>query len=193
MSPKSRVDEKVLYTLAKAKKIGKAEARWQYGVWLGSVEPSDEHLIGATFGVKSRGRSPPSRRTRGSTTRPWRPCAEPLWKPSSRHPGTKTRTHIEENNGDPYREGDGGEPGGSPEVHLEEDPGYAGQKKRNNAKGPQESQELVTSRPDESRPFYNMARGVFKHGPTKSCPGCRFALGEASAQSAARSLAKRGS
>ena len=51
MSPKPRFGEKVLYKIAKTKKIGKTEARWQYGVWFGSMESSDEHLIRTTFGV----------------------------------------------------------------------------------------------------------------------------------------------
>ena len=54
-SPKPRFGEKVLYKIAKTKKLGKSEARWEYGVWLGSIELSDEHLIGTSLGViKSR-------------------------------------------------------------------------------------------------------------------------------------------
>jgi len=37
-SPKPRFGEKILYKLSKTIKLGKSEARWRYGVWLGSVE-----------------------------------------------------------------------------------------------------------------------------------------------------------
>ena len=46
-----------------------------------------------------------------------------------------------------------------------------------------ESQELINSRLGESRSFYIKARDVSKYGPTKSCLGCRFVLGEIATQS----------
>ena len=40
-----------MYTTPKVVKLSKSEARWKYGVWIGSVEASDEHLIGIPLGV----------------------------------------------------------------------------------------------------------------------------------------------
>ena len=37
-SPKPRFGEKILYKLSKIIKLGKSEARWRYGIWLGPVE-----------------------------------------------------------------------------------------------------------------------------------------------------------
>ena len=32
-------------------KLGKAEPRWRPGIWLRSIETSDEHLVGTELGV----------------------------------------------------------------------------------------------------------------------------------------------
>ena len=45
MSAKPRFGERVLYKIAKTVKRGKSEPRWQHGIWIGSIEASDEHLI----------------------------------------------------------------------------------------------------------------------------------------------------
>ena len=186
MSPKPRFGEKVLYKIAKTKKIGKTEARWQYGVWLGSIESSDEHLIGTTLGViKSRAVTTLQEGDRFDYKMLETMSGTP-WKPSSRHPGAKIRTYIDENGDDPDCEDDQGEPDDQPEVQLEEDPDYEEQVKK-----VKESQELINSRLGESRSFYIKARDVSKYGPTKSCPGCRFVLGEISTQSGHTKMCKK--
>ena len=73
-----------------------------------------------------------------------------------------------------------------PEVQLEEDPDYKEQVKK-----VKESQELINSRFGESRSFYIKARDVSKYGPTKSCPGCRFVLGEISTHSGHTKMCKK--
>ena len=51
MSPKPRFGESILYKLSKTIRLGKSEARWRHGVWIGSIEASDEHLVGTDLGV----------------------------------------------------------------------------------------------------------------------------------------------
>jgi hypothetical protein len=51
MSPKPRFGEHVMYKVPKTVKMGKSEARWRPGVWIGSIETSDEHLVGTDLGV----------------------------------------------------------------------------------------------------------------------------------------------
>ena len=101
-------------------------------------------------------------------------------------PRSKIRTYIDENDDDPDCEDDQGEPGDQPEVQLEEDPGHEEQVKK-----VKESQELINSRLGESRSFYIKARDVSKYGWTKSCPGCRFVLGEISMQSGHTKMCKK--
>ncbi len=40
-----------MYKIPKVVKLGKSEARWRDGAWIGSMENSDEHLIGTPLGV----------------------------------------------------------------------------------------------------------------------------------------------
>ncbi len=40
-----------MHKVSKTVELGKAEARWRYGVWLGSLEVSDEHLLGPELGA----------------------------------------------------------------------------------------------------------------------------------------------
>ena len=51
MSAKPRFGETVLYKIPKTIKRGKSEPRWNPGVWIGSIETSDEHLIATEIGV----------------------------------------------------------------------------------------------------------------------------------------------
>lgn len=45
-TPKARFGEEVRCKVAKTVRLGKAEARWREGIWLGTIEYSDEHLVG---------------------------------------------------------------------------------------------------------------------------------------------------
>lgn len=53
-TPKARFGEKMLFKVARTVRLGKAEARWREGIWLGTVESSDEHLVGTMVGVIKR-------------------------------------------------------------------------------------------------------------------------------------------
>lgn len=46
--------EQILYKVPKKVRMGKSEPRWRGGVWIGSVESSDEHLIGTALGIIAR-------------------------------------------------------------------------------------------------------------------------------------------
>ena len=51
VSAKPKFGESVLYKVSKTARLGKAEPRWRPGVWLGSIEISDECLVGTDLGV----------------------------------------------------------------------------------------------------------------------------------------------
>ena len=40
-----------MYKIPKVVKLSKSEARWGDGVWIGSIEASDDHLIDIPLGV----------------------------------------------------------------------------------------------------------------------------------------------
>ena len=49
-APRPRFGERIMYMLLKVIQHGKPEARWRHGVWIGSIEASDETLIGTPLG-----------------------------------------------------------------------------------------------------------------------------------------------
>ena len=51
MSAKPRCGETVLHNILKTVKRGKSEPSWSHGVWIGSIETSDEHLVATEMGV----------------------------------------------------------------------------------------------------------------------------------------------
>ena len=100
MSAKPRFGEKVLYKVPKNMKLGKSEAKWHYGVWLGSILTSDEHMIGTPLGVvKARSVTTLSEDERFDAKALEEMRGTP-WKPSTRHKGSRIRTHIDDGEDD---------------------------------------------------------------------------------------------
>ena len=51
-TPRARIGEKVLYKTVKTGKLNDdTEKRWRYGIWLGVIKTSDEHIFGTANGV----------------------------------------------------------------------------------------------------------------------------------------------
>ena len=96
MSPKPRFGEHVLYRIAKTVILGKSEARWRHGVWLGTIPVSDEHIIGTEKGViKCRAVTTLSEDKRFEAKAVESIRGTP-WRPAPRFPGTRIRTHIKD-------------------------------------------------------------------------------------------------
>ena len=96
VSAEPRFGESVLYKVSKTARLGKAEPRWRPGVWLGSIETSDEHLVGTGLGlIKARAVASMNEEQRfnGKAIESMRGTP---WEPSTRHKGTKIRTHLSE-------------------------------------------------------------------------------------------------
>lgn len=51
MSPKTKFGDQILYKLPKHLKLWRSEPRWKRRIWLGSIEASDEHIVGTALGV----------------------------------------------------------------------------------------------------------------------------------------------
>ena len=95
VAPRPRFGEKVLYKISKTVKIGKAEPRWQHGVWLGSLETSDEHLLGTELGViKARAVTSVQEEQRFDA-KAMGSIKGTQWKPSVNHNGWKIRRILE--------------------------------------------------------------------------------------------------
>ena len=95
-SPKPRFGEKVMYRIAKTIKLGKSEARWRFGVWMGTLEVPDEHMIGTKLGVvKCRAVAPMAEDKRFDSEALKEMQGTP-WKPSTKNSGTRMRTYIKD-------------------------------------------------------------------------------------------------
>ena len=173
-SPKPRFGEHVLYKVSKTVKLGKSEARWRRGVWLGIVELSDEHIIGTEIGViKCRAVTslPGDQRFKAEALEAMRGTP---WKPSTKHSGQRLRTHIKEDD-----EESDNEDGGDDQVHIETLDDVDAEATITNVK---KSQDIIFSRVGQSYSFYIKARDVLKYSPSKGCPGCKFVTGEVTTQ-----------
>ena len=95
-APRPRFGEKVLYNVAKTVKLGKAEARWRYGVWLGSIEASDEHLLGTELGVIKARAVKAAHEDQRFDGKAIENIKGTPWQPSTKHKGTNIRTHVDE-------------------------------------------------------------------------------------------------
>ena len=106
MSAKARFGERILYKLSKTIRIGKTEPRWRYGVWLGSIESTDEHLIGTSLGViKCRSVDTLAEGQRFMEEAINLMKGSP-WKPSSIHPGNRIRSNLKEEDEEAESESD---------------------------------------------------------------------------------------
>lgn len=82
--------------IPKTVRISKAEPRLIRGVWLGTIESSDEHLVGTARGVikcRSITALPDTQRFSSEALDSMRGVP---WRPSSQHVGPKVRSHIPE-------------------------------------------------------------------------------------------------
>lgn len=96
MTAKPKFAEQTLYRVAKTARQDKANARWQKGIWLGSIQSSDENLFGTPRGVikcRSVAPLPEDQRADVGAIDAVRGSA---WKPWARHPISRVRTHIAE-------------------------------------------------------------------------------------------------
>lgn len=84
--------EEVTYKVPKMVRLGKAEARWWEGPWLGTLENSDERLDGTRAGVIKY------RCSAGMADNFDAKAVEELrgypWQPPTRHTGTKLRANT---------------------------------------------------------------------------------------------------
>lgn len=87
MLPKPGFGKTVLYNIFITVKLGKAEARWKYGVWLDTIEASGEHTVGTEKGlVKCRPVATLAEDKRFDAKLCVYRQGTP-WKPSPRYPG----------------------------------------------------------------------------------------------------------
>jgi hypothetical protein len=176
-APRPRFGEKVMYKIPKTVKINKSEARWKYGIWLGSIESSDEHLIGTKLGViKARAVTalPDDKRFDVKDIDEMQGLP---WKPSTRHRGMKIRTNINDNDDEDEEDEQDDEPEAVQlEVYDDEDP-------TETAEDIVKKQDVIMNRTGQSYSFTIKARDVLKYGPHPGCPGCKFVTGEVTTQS----------
>lgn len=95
----------MLYKIPKTIRIRTAEPKWRCGVWVGSIESSDERLVGTSRGVvKCRATTalPDTQSFRADAINAMRGVP---WKPPGLHACTCIRTHIPEEDEEDY-EGD---------------------------------------------------------------------------------------
>ena len=71
--------------------VSESEARWRCGVWIGSIEASDVHLIGTPL-VKASGVTAQPERQRFEAKAVGEMQGTP-WRPSTNHRGAKMSTH----------------------------------------------------------------------------------------------------
>ena len=173
-SPRPRFGERVLYKIAKTVRLGKSEPKWQYGIFLGTIESSDEHMLGTELGViKARAVTavPEGQRFDAQAIQAMKGVP---WRPSTKHPGSKIRTHIDED-----KEGSDGDEEGDHEVQVEV---YQDEDPQETLDDIKKEEEIIFSRSGESYGFYIKARDVAKYGATAGCPGCKYVKGEVTTQ-----------
>ena len=87
MSPRAHFGEKVFYKPAKTVEINKSEAKWRYGIWLGVIEHTSEHIVGTADGViKCRAVAPLPEDNQYDAEFLEKMRGTP-WKPSAKHSG----------------------------------------------------------------------------------------------------------
>lgn len=156
VSPKAKFGEVVLYRIPKTIRLGKSEPRWRRGVWMGTVEWSDEHIIGTKLGViRSRVISQLPDGQRYDAMHSDEVQGTP-WKPSTKHVGDKLMTFIHESSDED--QGDRQEDGHNPKdimFSMEEEPEEGAR-----IKLVAEAQQMFNNRQGVNYSFYIKARGV---------------------------------
>ena len=144
-------------------------------MWLGSIETSDEHIVGTELGViKARAVASVSgdKRFDGKAIEDMKGTP---WKPSTKHKGTKIRTHLSEEEEEDDNEDEDDINEEQDEAYLDEDPPEVIEKIT-------KQQEIIYNRIGLSYSFTIKARDVAKYGATPGCPGCRFVARELTVQ-----------
>ncbi len=173
-APRPRLGEKVLYKVSKTVRLGKAEARWRYGIWYGSIEASDEHLLGTELGVIKARPVTAVREDQRFDGKAIDNIQGTPRRPSTKQKGTKIRSHIDENPEDGDAD-DEAEDDVQVEVYEEED-------QNETIEDAAKQQAVTRSRVGESCSFYIKARDVAKYGTHAGCLGRRLLLGEVATQ-----------
>ena len=171
MAPRVRLGEKVLYKSMKTVKVeNDTQSTWNYGIWLGTIEHTSEHIIGTRDGtVKCRAISP----------LPGDKCFDgeffdsikgTPWRPSPRFKSWKIKTSLD-------GEGDA-EPTADDfkvKVDLQEDPETA-------RRVAAESRDLIMGSAGVTKSFSITQTDISRYSATPSCDGCRFVTGKLSYQ-----------
>ena len=171
MTAKPRFGEKILYKLSKTVKIGKSEARWRHGIWMGTIETSDEHLVGTDLGViKCRAVAPLPESQRFDCKALLGIRGTP-WRPSTRHAGWRIRTHIKAD--DDVEDQEEVEEDQEVEVAVPTDDDQDAQ-----VDEVKKAQDLIFNRSGIKYNFTIKIKDVYKYLPTDGCNGCKFVTGE---------------
>ena len=175
MTAKARFGERVLYKLSKTIKLGKTEPRWRYGVWVGSIESTDEHLIATNLGViKCRSVDTLVQEQRFDEDAIHSMKGSP-WRPSSLHPGNRIRTNLKQ---DETPEDEEEEEEDEEEVEAKIAPEQVDEDIDVKVKEVSEAQDnIMRSKRTQPYGFSIKAGDISKYGPTGGCGGCHKVLG----------------
>ena len=168
MSARAKIGEKILYKPMKTVKVDKTTPKWRYGVWLGTIEHTSEHIIGTHDGVvKCRAIAPLAGERRFDAKYLEKMVGTP-WKPSPNHKGWKIRTNLEEGENEEPEEA---------EEHYEVPIDYnedVDEAKRIIS----ESRRAIEMKPGQNHSLHISQADVARYHTTKGCYGCRFAIGQ---------------
>ena len=171
--------EQVLYKPMKTVKIGKTQARWNRGTWLGIIDHTNEHIIGTEDGVvKCRAIQPRDPENRWDIDAMLKIKGTP-WKPNPNRNSLRIPTSInrEESEGEEEQDPDKApeDIGGDFEVQIDEK--EDAERQREEVKRAK-AREAFETRFPSSRKMCVMKEDVFKYGLTPGCKGCKSAIGE---------------
>ena len=165
-TPRARIGEKVLYKTMKTLKLNDdTEKRWRYGIWLGVIDTSGEHIIGTADGKKCRAVAQIAN-DKKFDARFFAAITGTQWRPSPRHNSWKFRTCV-----------DGDE-------HLDEVPevSYVVKSDMNGdveeaMKIIRESKRIIQERAPTSHSFHITQSDIARYGASVRCNGCQYVLG----------------
>ena len=148
------------------------EQRWEYGIWLGTIEHTSEHIIGTKDGViKCRAISPLCNGN-NFDLKTFDEFQGSPWRPSPRHNSWKLRTNLEGG-------GEDCEPQAQDfkvQADIGEDPDEA-------RRISEESRRLINSGERGGvKGFFITQTDIARYGTTPGCEGCKFATGRVTYQ-----------
>lgn len=149
------------------------DRRWKYGIWLGTVEHTGEHIIGTKEGtIKCRAiaQLTPDRKYDAEFLDKIRGTP---WKPSPKHNTWKLRTNLD---GDEDHE-EVADDEFKVCVDFNEDVDEA-------MKIIKESKRILEKKNPTVHGFHITQADIIRYGTTSRCNGCRFAMGKVSYQQA---------